>query len=188
MLPRRRRTRSVDAGGRHVRDGQSLRAVPWYCARDVRGFQLYRVRQCIEKIPAAIARCEKTSSCRAWRTDADAGVFSGTRAELDGRAEKDAKHKMVPVFSLVFRLIVAGRIRAKLRARSIIKCGAMPAMGARSTNGRAGPSWSVAELPRKGRVEDPYGGRCWRTAMLRFQGVALPAGFRGWWDRIFPLK
>jgi len=168
---------------------QVLKRGTMFAMRAAKLYELYRACDRIEKIPAADrAMLEKTI----FRASLDE-IWTQTRAffqERDpsqiARAEKDAKHKM----ALVFRWYLgqssrwANKGEASRKIDYQVWCG--PAMGAFNEWTRG----SFLERAENRRVVPVavnilYGAAVLlRAAMLRFQGVALPAGF----PRVVPIE
>jgi PfaD family protein len=160
---------------------QVLKRGTMFAMRAAKLYELYRACDSIEKIPAADRAMLEKTVFRATLGD----IWSQTRAFFQQRdptqierADKDAKHKM----ALVFRWYLGQSSRwansgdAPRKIDYQIWCG--PAMGAFNEWTRG----SFLERPENRRVVTVamnilYGAAVLlRAAILRFQGVNLPAG------------
>ncbi len=167
---------------------QVLKRGTMFAMRAAKLYEIYRSYESLNKIPAADREMlEKT----VFRTTLD-DVWSQTVAFFKQRdpgqierAEKDAKHKM----ALVFRWYLGQSSRWANKGDALRKidyqvwCG--PAMGAFNEWTRG----TFLERPENRKVESValnilHGAAVLvRAALLRFQGVNLPAGF----PRVMPL-
>jgi PfaD family protein len=167
---------------------QVLKRGTMFAMRAAKLYELYRTHDSLEKIAAADRSMLEKTVFRATLDD----IWSQTRAFFQQRdptqierADKDAKHKM----ALVFRWYLGQSSRwankgdAPRKIDYQVWCG--PAMGAFNEWTRG----SFLERPENRRVVTVamnilYGAAVLlRAAVLRFQGVNLPAGF----PRVAPL-